>query len=137
MMRAFTALLLCAIAGSATAHKPSDSYLTLTALSGEPEVHVQWDIALRDLDLALDLDANRDGAISWGELRTRERELFDYAVAHLTLSADSSACTLRAGDLLADDHSDGAYAVLRFGANCAPGMHRLGVDYRLLFAEAE
>jgi len=133
MMRAFLALLLCAVTGSAAAHKPSDSYLTLTAHSGESDMRVQWDIALRDLDLALDLDANRDGAITWGELRTRERELFDHAAGRLTLSADSGACALRAGELLADDHSDGAYAVLRFGASCAHGMRRLKVDYRLLF----
>ena len=55
MMRALMALLLCAGAGSAAAHKPSDSYLTLTAHSGESDMRVQWDIALRDLDLALDL----------------------------------------------------------------------------------
>ena len=96
-------------------------------------MRVQWDIALRDLDLALDLDANRDGAITWGELRTRERELFDYAARRLTLSADSGECALRAGEMLADEHSDGAYAVLRFGASCAPGMRWLKVDYRLLF----
>jgi len=56
----------------AQAHKPSDSYLTLTV--GGPPVAVRWDIALRDLDNVLALDRDADGAITWGELRARESD---------------------------------------------------------------
>ncbi len=52
------------IAASAQAHKPSDSYLTLTVQ--EAQVLVRWDVALRDLDPELGLDMNDDGVLSWG-----------------------------------------------------------------------
>jgi hypothetical protein len=127
------AFLLLLVSGVVAAHKPSDSYLTLTVRSGAAEVSGQWDIALRDLDLALDLDADGDHAINWGELRARERDLFGYALARLRLSDGTADCALAPGELLIDDHSDGAYAVLRFSAACAQAPERLGVDYSLLF----
>jgi len=126
-------VLLFAFAGSASAHKPSDSYLMLSAHPGDRSISGQWDIALRDLDLALDLDVNRDGAIDWHELRTRERDLFGYALARLDLTGDAEPCAIVPGELLVDDHSDGAYAVLRFSAQCSRAVQRLGVAYRLLF----
>ena len=133
MTRVLAALLLLGIAGVASAHKPSDSYLTLSTRSGESTVAGQWDIALRDLDLALNLDADRDGAITWREVRTRESDLFGYALGRLKLGNTGTPCRFTPGELLVDDHSDGAYAVLRFSAQCAAPVRQLSVDYRLLF----
>ncbi len=53
--RRLFALLLLPVAPVALAHKPSDSYLTLQTTAGE--IRGQWDIALRDLDYAIGLDA--------------------------------------------------------------------------------
>jgi hypothetical protein len=120
-------LLLLLLPALAHAHKPSDSYLTL-----QPEAAVtrgQWDIALRDLEYAIGLDANGDGAITWGELRARRAELEAYAFARLALRAKDEACAIEPGELLFDEHSDGGYAVLRFSAPCA-ATH---VEYRLFF----
>jgi len=125
--------LLLFAAGTSAAHKPSDSYLTLTMHSGASNVSCQWDIALRDLDLALDLDADSDHAITWGEVRARERDLFGYALGRLQLDDGAASCPLVPGELRVDDHSDGAYAVLEFFAACAQPPVRLGVDYCLLF----
>ena len=62
-------------AGStAAAHSVSDAYLTLDAggaANGESVVHGQWDIALRDLDLAIGLDANGDGKVTPEEMRAK------------------------------------------------------------------
>lgn len=133
LLRIAFALLCGAATNGALAHKPSDSYLSLHATPDENVIHGQWDIALRDLEIAVQLDTNRDGAISWGEVRARRDELFAYAFAHLALRADGSACPLAAGDLLIDDHSDGAYAVLRFDAHCTAAPHAIEVGYSLLF----
>jgi hypothetical protein len=131
-----TRILLCIIgllsAADALAHKPSDSYLTLRA-DASSTVAVQWDIALRDLQMVVGLDANSDGAISWGEVRAQQSALFDYALGHLTLRSDGASCALLPDQLLIDDHSDGAYAVLRFGANCVAPPRALEVGYALLF----
>jgi len=128
------ALVCFAIAaGSAEAHKPSDSYLTLNVSSSSSEISGHWDIALRDLEIAIGLDENRDGAITWGELRQQSAQIFDYAIARLDLRADGNACVVSRGDVLTDTHTDGGYAVLVFTARCAAPARELAVGYHLLF----
>ncbi len=125
-------LMACLLfAMPAWAHKPSDSYLVLTP-SGN-EVQGQWDIALRDLDYAIGLDANDDGAITWNELRARETDVTAYALPRLRLSTAKGACPLRATGLMVDRHSDGAYAVLKFSGACAAEADKLTAEYRLFF----
>ncbi len=55
-------LLLVVLPVQAAAHKPSDSYLSLNVQ--ESLVEGRWDIALRDLDHAIGLDGDGDGAIT-------------------------------------------------------------------------
>ena len=125
-------LLGLLLAGPVHAHKPSDSYLTVRVEGSA--VRGQWDIALRDLELALGLDADGDGAITWGEVRARHGDIAAYALARLALRADGRACALSAVGHLVDEHSDGAYAVLRFEADCgARAPSGLEIDYRLFF----
>ena len=126
------ALLLAALcAGTVHAHKPSDSYLALTVdgskLSG------QWDIALRDLDFAIGLDTNGDGDITWGEVRARHADIAAYAMARIAFALGATPCTPRVTGHLVDHHSDGAYAVLRFEADCAQGGTALDIGYNLFF----
>ncbi|MEF8713070.1 MAG: HupE/UreJ family protein [Accumulibacter sp.] len=130
-LRGFAMLLILLASPAALAHKPSDSYLSLQVT--ETAIQGQWDIALRDLDYALGLDDNQDGAITWGELRARHTEIAAYALARLALSADGEACTTAVLEHLVDDHSDGAYAVLRFSAGCKTEPKVLSAHYRLFF----
>ena len=137
-MRTLLALLaflaLALVTGPALAHKPSDSYLTLD-VDGDT-VHVRWDVALRDLDYALDLDKDEDGRITWGEVEEQRSAIEAYAFARLGLRGDGDAqCTLvpsrRA--LAVVSHSDGTYAVLHRDARCPQRVHGLGIDYTLFF----
>jgi hypothetical protein len=123
------ALTLLLAAGAADAHKPSDSYLTLKIDGGA--VSGQWDIALRDLDFAIGLDANGDGDITWGEVRAKHGEIAAYALARLAVRADGAACTITPGEQLVDRHSDGAYTVLKFGVDCPAPPRVLGITYKL------
>ena len=111
--------ILCALAvaycGSALAHKPSDSYLTVKAGT---TIKGQWDIALRDLEYAIGLDADGDGRITWGEVKARHADIASYALARLSFSADGRNCPIVAGEQQIDNHSDGAYTVLSFSADC-------------------
>ena len=119
---------------SALAHKPSDSYLAFQVTGNT--VSGQWDIALRDLEYAIGLDANGDGEITWGELKAKHKEITAYALSRLALRVDARPCPLRATTHLVDDHSDGAYAVLRFAADCPPSATApqvLEIDYALFF----
>ena len=103
--RAAASLLLWLLATSpAGAHKPSDSYLSIRAEAGA--LKGQWDIALRDLDFALGLDADGDGNITWGELRAHHDEIAAYAGARLALRADGQSCALQVGTQQVDSHTD-------------------------------
>jgi hypothetical protein len=124
------ALSLCAL--PALAHKPSDSYLTLK-VAGK-QVDGQWDIALRDLDVAIGLDADGNGELTWDEVRARHGDIAAYALSRLELSVPGAgSCPLMVTGHLLDDHSDGAYAVLRLKAVCPADVATLEVDYKLLF----
>ncbi len=125
------AMLLGACLPPAHAHKPSDSYLSLDVAG--TIIEGQWDIALRDLDFALGLDANQDDAITWGEVRARHADIAAYAMARLRLGSASAPCPAQVTAQLIDDHSDGAYAVLRFTAICGTAPKALAIGYRLFF----
>ncbi|WP_426054330.1 HupE/UreJ family protein [Janthinobacterium sp. PSPC2-1] len=119
MKRCLVILLLCAWLAPAQAHKPSDSYLSL-AVHGQ-QIEGQWDIALRDLDFAIGLDGNGDGALTWDEIRVRHAAIAAYALRRLQVASDRGACPLQAVEQLIDKHTDGAYNVLRFRADCPDG----------------
>ena len=131
MKRFLLSLLGLCLTFGAHAHKPSDSYLTLLVNGGE--VDGQWDIALRDLDFAIGLDANGDAAITWGEVHAKHAEIDAYVMPHLHLSNAGNACLAHITEHLIDDHTDGVYAVLRFKAKCSDALESLQVRYTLFF----
>ncbi len=112
-------------------HKSSDSFLNLT-VTGKHIVG-RWDIALRDLEYALSLDIDGDGAITWFELRTRYEEIKNYAFTNLRVNSGSTKCIRQSGQLQVDHHTDGNYAVLNFNLDCSETVFELGIDYQLLF----
>ena len=129
------------------AHKPSDSYLSLSmpdAPTGATATLTgRWDIALRDLDFALGLDADGDGQITWGELRARHAEIAAYAQARLTVRVDDADCALAVGTQQVDEHTDGAYSVLPLSMQCprlsaatVASPRKLELEYRL-FADID
>ncbi len=129
MRRIAAIAVLALLALPASAHKASDAYLTL-----ERDGHSlrgRWDIALRDLDNALGLDANGDGDITWGEVRARQRDIAAYAFARLQASSGGERCALDPTGQLIDSHTDGAYAVLTFTGQCPQAGPTLALDYRL------
>jgi hypothetical protein len=129
-------LLLLLIPALALAHKPSDSYLSLTVEDGGT-LSGQWDIALRDLERAVGVDQNRDAVITWGELKARRAELRDHVLSRLTVTAGNEdgerVCTLDSTGLKVDDHVDGAYAVFPLSGDCGLSPLSLTLNYRLLF----
>jgi len=129
------AALALALCTAAHAHKPSDSYLAIDiardGLAG------QWDIALRDLDFALGLDADGNGEITWGEVRARHADIAAYASARLVVTADDAPCTIAVGEQLIDSHTDGAYSVLPLTLACdAKQPQRIALAYTL-FADLD
>ena len=123
-------VLLFAV-GTARAHTQSSAYLTLrsttTNLVGE------WHLALRDLEDAVGLDANDDGVITWDELRARRAAVSAYALSRLHARDNAREGSLRVTDFLVDNHSDGAYAVLRFVVDGIGHPSAVELTYRAFF----
>jgi hypothetical protein len=139
-MKWLAALLLLAAQG-VWAHKPSDSYLVLRVnAQGDRSVGSitgQWDIALRDLDVVLGLDADGDGQITWGEVRARHADIAAFALARLQVQADGQPCTVAAGPQQVDEHTDGGYTVIPLQVRCTqPPADTLTVGYTL-FADVD
>lgn len=116
---------------AASAHTLSTGYLTLynTSTNANGELH----LALRDLDDAVGLDVNDDGKITWSELFSRKQAVCAYALSRLHIKGDGKEGTLRVDDFLVDNHSDGAYAVVRFTVDGIHDPTRLQIDYDALF----
>ena len=112
-LRRLFLLGLLLLGGAAQAHKASDSYLQVDA--GDKGVAVRWDIALRDLDAALDIDMNEDGQLTWAEVKAAWPRIEAYALPRLKIDG----CTLRPTGQALERRNDGAYAVLMLGADCA------------------
>ncbi len=134
-MKALIALLLVLLLPTAWAHKPSDSYLTVNVKAAATSG--QWDIALRDLDFALTLDADGNGEITWGEVRARHADIASYATQRLTVTADDKPCTLEVGAQQIDEHTDGRYSVLPLTLQCeSASPTRVALTYTL-FADLD
>ncbi len=117
----------------AFAHQSSEAYLSYR-IDGA-DVEQRLDIALRDLDRDLALDAEGDGTLSWGEVRQRWPDIERLADDGLRFTADGSTCALLArGPAQLDTHSDGTHAVLISHWRCSAAVQQLAVDYRLFAA---
>ena len=132
--RTLAAILLALASQGAFAHKPSDSYLAISVEG--TDVRGQWDIALRDLDFAIGLDDNGDGDITWGEVRAHQADIAAYSLARLKLRSGGADCPVHATAFLADDHSDGAYSVMRFEGACKAEAEAIEISYSL-FADLD
>ncbi|MEI9937803.1 MAG: HupE/UreJ family protein [Pseudomonadota bacterium] len=134
MNRAFAWLVfgfMLLVPALASAHKPSDSYLmlekTATGLQG------RWDIALRDLEPAVGLDADHDGMVNWGELKARLPVVTAYATARLHASTATGACAMSAAPQGVVAHSDGKYVALSLDLTCPGDAASVTLVYGLLF----
>lgn len=119
----------------ARAHKPSDAYVTVALEGARAEVRV--DLALRDLDHALGLDDDGNGAITWQETKAHLHDVERYAAGKIALAAGGAPCPLAIvpGDHGVVAHSDGTYVVLRLAGSCAVADARaIALHYELFFA---
>ncbi len=134
-MKYLLCIVIYAWSAIAFAHKPSDSYLSIDIKNNH--LSGRWDIALRDLDFAIGLDNNDDGAITWDELRTKTSEITRYVFSRLQLGVSDKACTLFPKEMQVDGHTDGKYAVLLFNGDCGnTNINNLTVGYNL-FADLD
>jgi hypothetical protein len=112
-------LLVLFVAPLALAHTLSVSHADIRFADNGRDATIELDLALRDLALTLPLDANRDEAVTWGELQAIEPSLQRLVLAHVSLTADSRPCGLEPAGLATRRYADGAYASMVLSAHCA------------------
>ena len=133
MLRLVT-LVFCLWHETASAHKPSDSYLAIAVENSN--INGQWDIALRDLDYAIGLDEDTNSEITWQEVLNKQKAISAYAFARLNIQSNQVTCPVAPTQMLIEHHTDGTYAVLKFTAHCKKMISTLGLRYNL-FSELD
>jgi hypothetical protein len=133
LLRGFAVLLLLLAAQSTRAHIASNGFLALSVDGSRIAGSIQ--LAIRDGELAVGLDRNRDGKVTWQELRAGQAALQNYVQGHLHVSGDDGACRLQFAALQVAERVDGNYLWLPFSAECGAPPKTLGVEYTLLREE--
>lgn len=132
-LTALLALLLLATATATEAHVASNSFLTLSV----EDAHLDGtlELAVRDAEIAVGLDSDHDGQVTWGEVRAAQGALVLYLRTHLQLSQHEGVCALQFGALKVNERVDGKYLWQPFTATCPAALRQLTIDYRLLDEE--
>jgi hypothetical protein len=130
MRRLIACFLLGTWAIAAQAHIASNGFVSAQVTGAHVTGSVEF--AVRDAELAIGVDANHDGRITWGELRDSEPRLIEYLREHLLLTAQGQPCPLALRSLRVNDRVDGAYAWLSLDAACPVAVRQLGIRYSVL-----
>jgi hypothetical protein len=127
------ALLLLGFAANVQAHVASNSFLTVRLDGAHADGALE--LAVRDAEIAVGLDANGDGKVTWGEVRAAQGALLAYLGRHLELAGPDGRCALHFGVLRINERVDGNYLWQPFTADCAGAMRQLTITYRVLDEE--
>lgn len=127
------ALLLLSAAVSVQAHVASNSFLSMRV--EDARVDGALELAVRDAEIAVGLDSNHDGKVTWGEVRAAQGALVLYLSQHLELSGPDGRCALQFGAVQINERVDGNYLWQPFTAICPAALRRLTIDYRVLDEE--
>ena len=125
--------VLALAAAPLQAHETTRSYLTLTRDGAA--VNARMQVAFRDIEVAVWIDGDLDGALTWGEVTARLGPISDYLLAGLTFDAGGPCTLQRQSEAVA--HSGGTdYLVLDVAGICPDGAAPLTIR-SALFAEID
>ena len=96
-------------------HSGSNTFIELR--ESETGLVMRVDVPLRDLAMAMDLDLNRDGELTWGELRQQQTSLEAWLLNGITLQTTQGPCRLEAPQ----------WAVAEYGSDHHLSMEAQGV----------
>lgn len=116
----------------ANAHQLSDSYLRISALDETPTYQARWHLGLRDLEMAVGLDNNYNGEITWGEVLNQEQAIKQYAQSSLGVRQQQTACLLEFVPIAMEKLNSGIFITLDFTIICTNDTP-LTVTYAPLF----
>jgi hypothetical protein len=128
-------LLIAALCAplTAAAHETTRSYLTLTR--DQTRLTADLRVAFRDIEVAVWLDENLDGRITWGEAEPRLPAVAAYALAGLAFDAGGACALTQIGAGVAQNGGI-EYLELRLAGTCPDGTAPLIATSRL-FADID
>ena len=127
MTRILTIILLL-WAGLAQAHETTRSYVNLTRKGQTIDLGIR--VAFRDIEVAVWMDEDLDGKITWGETQRRLDTVSAYIAAGLKLEAGGACLLTRTS---ADNSTNGGieYLDLGFAGTCPSATAPLSIATRL------
>ena len=117
----------------AQAHIASNGFLSLQV--DRARVSGALELAIRDGELAVGLDQDGDGKVTWGELRASQTALQSYVLGHLHLAGADGQCRMGFGPVQVNERADGRYLWLPVTAACGDVLKTLSIDYTVLDTE--
>ena len=129
-LRPWLAIALMLLATNASAHISSNGFLTVNAAGSRASGALE--LAVRDAELAVGLDDNADGKLTWGEVRGHQADLVTYVRSRLTIGDGGNPCATDFDSVQINERVDGAYLWIPFTAVCSSVLRDLSIDYRLL-----
>jgi hypothetical protein len=122
-------VLAAALARPAAAHETTRSFVTVARDGRAIEARVR--LAFRDIEVAVWMDEDLDGRITWGETRRRLDAIGAYVRSGLAVQADGR-CNLGRVNAHPSESGGVAYLDLQFQARCPSASAPLTVRSRLL-----
>ena len=121
---------LSLLTAAAHAHIASNGFLVVHVDGKVIAGSYEW--AVRDAELAVGVDADHDGRVTWGELRAAEPQITSYLQEHLGLASRGSDCSLSIQPMQLNDRVDGAYLWLPFSARCPYPVQEITIRYGVM-----
>jgi len=133
LLRNLLMLVLLLAGRLAQAHIASNGFLSLKVEGSKVSGAIE--LAIRDGELAVGLDHDGNGKVTWGELKSSQGALQSYVQGHLRLRGADGPCRLTFAPVEVNERVDGRYLWLPMTADCGSVLQRLFIEYTLLDAE--
>lgn len=117
------------------AHESSTAYLNLNQIDSnntdESTYNAEYELALRDLALLVDIDPNKDSQVSWAEVKAQTSLIEQLIKSQVKLETGTQACEMISFAPLAVNARGGFnYLYTKFQLSCAEPIDNL--DYQIL-----
>jgi hypothetical protein len=124
--------LVMVLAATAWGHVASTGYVDLESTGSV--VRGRADLAVTDLHLALDLDHDDDGRVTWAEVKHNQSRVREYLGSNILFGRAEAPCPVSWNNLSWVVRPDGNHVAVDFAGQCpSPESGRL-LTYRAIFA---
>lgn len=112
-------LMLCIFSMNSFAHQLSTSYITLNNNAHSNQYAGNWQINITDLEHEVALDLDKNGQISWTEIKAKRGSITRFVNDNLKVTQNDQLCLLKSeGTYQLDNHFNQPYLVIPLLFNC-------------------